>query len=504
MQENKRYSAYTGGTRIDADSIIRDILREWWVILLVAVSAALLTGAYKKFTYSPQYVANTTFAVGKTGFSNNLAYDNLNSAKNVTTQFTQVAESNVLKKRVCEQLGLSYFDAQVSVKAVESSNLMTMTVTASSPENAYKISHAVMENTREVTQELMDSVAVKVIQEPRVPVAPGNILNTRGYMKKAALVAAAFMMVLLCVLSYFKDTVKNAEEAIEKLDTKFLGSICHERKYIAGKDKNSKKERIKDKNAKKEIVLNIENPALSFDYVEAIRMITTRVRSAMERKGAKVLLVTSVSENEGKSTVAANLALALTQEEKSVVLMDCDFRNPSQSKIFGVTEEELGEHDFAANILKGQPVEMLKRGVEEKVSLLCSIQPHQKLLNNKTVGRLRTVIDDLKKNTDYIIIDTSPLALVSDGEVIAGLADASIVVVQQDRMEAKYINDALDQLNKTETKVLGCVLNNVRAGILSKTRDYGHYYGGYGSYGGHGYYSHYGSKRSHKGKQVQE
>lgn len=491
MQESKKYSAYTKGTSIDADSMIKDIIRQWWVIVLVTVSAVLLAGAYKKLTYSPQYAVSTTFAVGKSGFTSNLAYDNLNSAQNVTTKFAQVAGSSVLKKKVCDQLGLSSFDAEVSVNTVESSNLMTMTVKAESPEKAYRVICAVMDNTMELTRELMESMAVKVIQQPLVPTAPQNPMNTRGVMKKAAFFAAALMILLFGILSYFKDTVKNAQEAVEKLDAKLLGSICHEKKRITRKDRR----------LGKKTGLNIENPALSFAYVEAVRMITTRVRSAMDRRGAKVVLVTSVSENEGKSTVAANLALALTQEEKSVVVLDCDFRKPSQYKIFDVPEKELADGDFSLHLRDGQPIKMLKSGMEKRLALLCAVKPHQNLLSHEVIERLRVVIDILKRKIDYIIIDTSPMALVSDGEAIAGLADASILVVQQDMMEAKYINDTLDQLNKTNAKVLGCVFNNVHSGMFAKSREYGRYYGGYG-YGKYGYYSHYNTHR--KGKQVQK
>ena len=286
MQENKKYTAYTKKLSIDADSIIKDILKQWWVILLVAVSAALLSGAWKKYTYSPQYMTTTTFAVGKSGFSSALAYDNLNSAKNVTTKFSQVAGSSVLENRVCEELGLDSFQATVSVNVVESSNLMTMTVTANSPEDAYRISRSVMENTMELTGELMDTVAVKILMEPRIPTVPVQALNTRDIMKKSAMMAGMAMVLLFGLLSYFKDTVKNTEEAMGKLDARILGTLCHEKRRI------TRKERKKGKKA----AVNIENPAMSFAYVEAVRMMATKVRIAMDRRGAKTVLITSLSE----------------------------------------------------------------------------------------------------------------------------------------------------------------------------------------------------------------
>ena len=84
----------------------------------------------------------------------------------------------------------------------------------------------------------------------------------------------------------------------------------------------------------------ITNPARSFLYVESLKRIASRVRGRLDRKGGKVLLVTSVAENEGKSTLAANLALALAEEQNRVLLLDCDFRQPALHKIFEIPEKD--------------------------------------------------------------------------------------------------------------------------------------------------------------------
>lgn len=92
-------------------------------------------------------------------------------------------------------------------------------------------------------------------------------------------------------------------------------------------------------------------------------MMASRVRSRMDRKQAKVALITSVAENEGKSTVAANLAMALAKEGKHVLLIDCDFRKPSQYKIFQRPEHE------SIDLLQE-----LRRGTAER--LPCRIKQH--------------------------------------------------------------------------------------------------------------------------------
>ena len=464
--KNTNHHSQKSALRLDMDSVIRDILRQWWVILIVSVSAALLAGTYKTLTYTPEYTASTTFAVGKSGFSSNLASDNLRSAETVTTKFTQIACSSVLKKRVCEELGLSSFSADVSIQTVPKSNLMTMRVTADSPQMAYRIIHQVMDDTVDLAAELMDQMAIKVLLDPSIPTAPRQALYTKDLMKQAGLAAAAFMILLFALLSYMKDTVKNPEDASAKLDTRLLGSICHERKNKT----------LSDRLHKKKFALTINNPTVSFSYAESIQMAATRVRSAMDQHKARLLLITSVSENEGKSTIAANLALAMSREGKRVILIDCDFRKPSQYKIFDIPKDELDKDSLLEQLQGKSKFRFYRINKDERLWLLCNTKPYHDLLDYENCIRLRTMMDSLLSKADYILIDTSPMALVSDGEALAELAQASLLVVQQDMMEAKYINDVLDRLNATNAPVLGCILNNVRTGLFSKRSGYGTYY----------------------------
>lgn len=482
MSDNRKYEGFQQENSIDFDSMLKDVLRQWWVILLLMISAMLLVGSYKRFTYSPVYETRTTFVVGKTGFSNNLAYDNLVSAESVTTKFTQIVNSSVLKRRVCEELGLSSFDANVKVEVIESSNLMIISLTSSSPDLAYKMIYSIMNITMELSGEMLDEVTFKILQPPIMPQGPKNRLNITSAMKKAGLIMMMLAVALFALRSYFKDTVKNVDEAKKKIDTRLLGTIYHEKKNHGKKGlfKKSKKG------------LSIEDPLVSFTYAESLRMAATRVQSALARKKGKVLLVTSVSENEGKSTVAANLALALAQEDKKVALIDCDFRKPSQYKLFEISNLEEG--DFVQYLSGQQPVKIYEAGDSGNVSLLCCKMAKKSFLSHEIIRKMQRVLAELLKEKDFIILDTSPMALVSDGEEIASLADASLLVVQQDQMEAKYINDTIDQLNRTNAKVLGCIFNNVHKGIFSRTKANGYYGSRYRYLSKYGKYG-YGSKQ---------
>ncbi|MCD8022699.1 MAG: Wzz/FepE/Etk N-terminal domain-containing protein [Lachnospiraceae bacterium] len=191
--------------RGELDSIIRDVLRQWWVILITAVAFALIAGTYLKVTYVPKYTTSVTFLVSSSGVSSNTVSDNLTAASALTDNFTTIADSDILSSRVARALGLSSLDAEISVSTVSSTNLMTLTVTASTSRMAYMVIESVMEVASELCAELSDNIAIKVLQEPSVPMSKSNPLSLRSTMIRAALVGAALMIVVFAAFSYFRD-----------------------------------------------------------------------------------------------------------------------------------------------------------------------------------------------------------------------------------------------------------------------------------------------------------
>lgn len=300
-------------------------------------------------------------------------------------------------------------------------------------------------------------------------------------MKKAFLISAAVLVLGMAVLSYLKDTVKNKNEVSEKIDAKLLGIVSHERKAKS----------LKEIKKSKSLSMLILNPLLSFRFVESNKMMASRVRSKMDKHGHKVVMLTSVIENEGKSTVAANLALSLAQENKKVLLIDCDFRKPAQYKIFEADDKyivnlpEMLSGNIDLNILS-------KQFEDTGLYTIFNKKATTNLESLLEKGGLQKFLTLARDEMDYIIMDTSPMALISDTEELAHHADATILVVRQDTVLAKDINDAVDALEKTGADMLGCIFNDATTGLAEGVSRYGYGYGygryGYGRYGYGGRY----------------
>lgn len=452
--------------QIDLISMLKDIAKEWWAILLLSLAVALFADIWVNVTYQPEYKTSTTFVVTAKGMNTNV-YQNLNSTQQLAQQFTEILDSNVLKKKVAQDLNMSSLNIDSSVDLVPETNLITLSVKAGTAVESYRILQSIMKNYNTVSDYAIKNVIIETIQSPAVSMAPVNPLNEKKTMIIVFIAAAAVFMVLVAGLSYLRDTIKNPKDVTSKLDTRLLGSIYHEKKSKS----------IKLRKKKEFVSMLISNPLRSFQYAESNKMMSSRVRSYMDKENAKTLLVTSVMENEGKSTVAANLALGLAQEGSRVMLIDCDFRKPAQYKIFDMEGKDA---DDLGKVLTG------KAGTE---NLICNWNDtNLYMILNRTSSNsieallksttLRQIVGFCRQNMDYVIIDTSPLALVSDTEELAQMADASVLVVRQDTVLTKDINDAIDILNNTRGKVLGCVLNDASSSqITGSTAHYG--YGGY-------------------------
>lgn len=440
---------------IDLASIARDVIRQWWAILLFSVAVALIVNTIVNFIYVPEYLTSTTFVVTTKG-TNTSVYENITNASDTAERFRTVLESNILKRTIAKELQVGEYNADTEIAVLEETNLIVLTVKHSSALMSYKYLRSIMENYGSISEYVIKGVVLDVLQEPTIPLKPTNSSNAGMCGLLAFIAAAAIGILYVAYFSYLKDTVKNSQDASSKLAARLLGSVYHESKGTERR-KNKKNSMI------------ITNPILSLKYTESCRMVASRARSRIDKKNAKVILVTSVAENEGKSTIASNVAMSIAQEGKNVLLIDADFRKPSLYKIFEIDKNSI------SNL-----VGILRTGKGMKKSIIkLKKYPLYFILNNTNTGSIDDVLANNRFSTllrfarakfDYIILDTAPMGLVPDAEGIAEFCDASLIVVREDTILAKNINDAIDTLNNTNARVIGVIFNDAKARGMSAIR----------------------------------
>lgn len=478
MGENRNISVSDYEINIDLYSILRDIGKWIVVILLLAASMSLMAYVYVGRSYHKQYESSSTFIVSSKGSNSTISVD-LGETSEMASKFSEVLNSSILQKKVAEEMDMDYFPGTASAEVVSETNLLVLKVRADSPEMAFRLNKAIMNNYSVVTDELMGNVVLDVLQNPTVPSGPVNQFQPTALMKKTFAMTVAILCGLVAILSFLKDTVRKPKEVSKKLDGKLLQTLYHEKQYKTWKARIHRK--------KNPVLLT--NPGTSFRYVEDMKKLARKVSSQMKEHHAKTLLVTSVEEHEGKSTVAANLALALAEESARVLLIDADLRSPSQYRIFGMDQEQIKQ--FGEVLNGNESVENLVAKVPNSELLLISdsmIYPNStEMIASPLFAK---ILKFFRERLDYIVIDTPPMVKAADAEELVDEVDASLLVVRQHTALTKDINEAISILNSGDGQMLGCVYNDVFQGVAETARTYGYKYG-YGNGYGYGYGNRY-------------
>ena len=196
-------------------------------------------------------------------------------------------------------------------------------------------------------------------------------------------------------------------------------------------------------------------------------------------------MITSASENEGKTTVAVNLAITLAQNGKKVILVDGDLRKPAVAKALSIGTPDSRS---IADIIRGrisanEAVRFIKRyGIYVLASGIADDNASE-LLSGK---RAEELFRSLKESFDYVIIDTAPVNVVTDSIIVAKYSDSVLLVVRDDATPVSHIQDAVSAISDSGTPILGSIYNNVEK--TSSSAGYGGYSGyGYGKKQGYGY-----------------
>ena len=475
-------TAFTAGMVL---CILRDIVRRWLLILMAVLIACLGTCIYQDTAYTPQYSTTTTFVATAAGTSST-TYQNLSAATTLANVFTEVLNSSLLRTEVIRQEGITGFDGTITAAAIPDTNLLTMTVTGSDPRTVFLMSRAIIKHHGIVSHQILGNTVLEVLQDPAVPTYPNNPQNTRSSILRAVVLSGGAMVALLGFLSYRSSRIRSKEEADKLLTCHVLGQLRHEKK----------KRTIRNFYRRSKAGILITNPAVSFLYTESVNKLCSRVEKRLH-PGENVLMVTSLLENEGKSTVAANLALAMARKGKRVLLLDCDLRKPACNLLLGLPQNSMG----VLSVLQGKAT--LQEAVQKvKNSSLHAVSGSRSLSTATDVSTSKVMTALLRQAStqyDLVVVDTPPMSLAPDAEGIAGFAHAALLVVRQNEASAEALNKAAAVLDKSQTHLLGCVLNNVLGSggfAPAYTGSYGRY-GKYGRYGyGYGYgYGYSGSKQ---------
>ena len=459
------------GVEINIVGYFKIVLKRLWILVIVGVVCGLLGNFYVRFTSADYYKSSVSFIVN-TLTENEMAESSAVTAQmNMANTFSYILSRRVMKEAVVEQcpsnIDYDLVDSSVTIETVASTNVIELTVKTEDPEISYEIAKAYVAAYADIVSEIYPNAKLTVCDTPVLAQSPSVERSVIIFAVTIGVVGPLILCIIWLIMYIIKDTVKTSDELGNKLDLPVLASI-HQ---VENKGQSNR--------------LLVTDKKTGFSFIETYKVIRTKIENNSAKTGNKVYLVTSACENEGKTTVAVNIALSLAQNGKNVLLVDADLRNPSVNKLLALPSYDSGFSD----VITGSAVitDAVKFINSFNIYVLCDYVPvanPSELLSTKAT---EDIINGLRDEFDYIIIDTAPASLVTDTAVISGFSDAAVMVVREDFAPFSKICESISDIDSNGSEVIGCVFN-----IDTSSSVTGKKYGKYGKYSKYSKYSKYG------------
>lgn len=500
-----------GGPSLDIGRLVKNLIKRLWIMIVVGAIAASAGYISAKSKYVPSYSSQMTLSFMVTEYVKVKDYSNRKDAEpeyKLETSFYGASDAKKYQAILCgdemvqkikDDLDKKYPDNNYTKGIIAPSLTITQipeqiegffVINVNSLDKGYceRVLNTVLETFPDYIKEFDSRISIKTIKAPSEPV----VTNADGATNKAIsnfIFGAAFVAVIVAVLTLVTSTVTNVENLRRDVNAKVLGSVplIEHKKGLFGK---------KTKELQGSLLIT-DSSKVSFTFVESFKAIRTKLENVKAEKGYKVFVVTSTYEDEGKTTVSVNLACSLAQKGKSVLLIDGDLRKPAILHAVGVKSDT---RYGLIPIIKGTStyVDSIKFIKSLGIFVLPTGGISLKSTEVLDADVVRSVIDQARKEFDYIIIDSPPAKVVTDSLVIAPLADGIIYSVRNDYAKLSEINRTIDEIRSADIEIIGTVFTMSNGEENSryykrKGYRYGGYYGrrkkksGYGGYGGYGY-----------------
>jgi polysaccharide biosynthesis transport protein len=404
-----------------------------WLVLLVTVATVGL-GAALAFTRPDKYQSTATVAVTPDLSRGNFVPPDTVSA--LVQTYAQTAKSDITKRKASALAG-SPLRGEIKTGTNQDAGILTISGRADTPEEAKRtaqfVSRAFLQSVgvnRLVTAQLVDAAGTpsKAV-EPRPPL----------------ILIAAFLLgltggVLLAVaVDQLRNRVETAADLSEITGAPVIGRLP--RRRALGQNGSLPIWRM-----------GMEMEKLK-DLQEAFRALRTNLEF-VTKDGGVMLQVTSPLPAQGKSTVVANLGIALAQIGLDTVIVDADLRRPIQHRIFQLPNERGLTTRLVMGNDAAQPLE-----TEYRHLLVLPSGPIPQNSTELLHIRFQRALDDLKNRGATILVDSAPLLPISDGRVIAPRMDGVILVVEAGAQKPQQVRSAIEHLELAGANLIGVVLN---------------------------------------------
>ena len=460
---------------IDLVELLKMFWRKKILIILITILFIGIGYIYTTRFITPMYTSTTTLVLASNNEKNksnttSTAAEVAVNTKLVST-YSELIKSQKVLREVVADTGINITEEQlkkqISIESVSSTSLINISVEDKIPENSSKIANEIANVFTKKVAEIYNINNVQIVNQAEIPQGPSNI-NHKKDIVIFGLVGLLVSITYIIIANMLDTTIKSSEELDDIFGLPILASIPM---YGKKSQKGNDKELIVDKDPKSPIS-------------EVFRTLRANIQFMNTKEKSKVVLVTSTVEGEGKSWIAANLAVTFAQAGKLALLIDADMRKGRQYDIFnikakpgisnylsGIINENKEKNEDEINDIENYIQETQIKNLYVIPSGDVPPNPSELLLSHK----MKDVIKKLKEQCDVIIIDGTQCDLIADSLVLARLADTTIITTAYKQTKKENLRKVIEKIINVGGKNIGFVLNKVH--ISEKKYEESYYYG---------------------------
>lgn len=426
-------------------------------IIVVAIAVGGIV-AYDIMVKKPLYQANTTVVIAKSDSIDGTAVslNDVNASQKLANTYSEIAKSELVLKRVIEELDLSMTSKELSkgvtIKPIQDTSIISITVKDQNATRSATIANGIAKVFSEEIGKIYKLENVSQLSVATTPTAPSNNTLTRDIVLAVA-VAVVGVAGFAFVRFYLDDSVKHTDDIEKMFGLPTVGSISRNDSKV--------------KNGNELVVARAPKSIVS----ENIKSLRTNLQFAAVDRNLKTILVTSTNASEGKSFVSSNLAVSFAQAGKKVLIIDCDLRKGRLHRLFK-TFNNAGLSNLLADNIKNLSNYIHNTTVENLDLITCGTYPPNpsELLSSQ---RNKKVLASLRNHYDIIILDGAPIGGLADSVILSSMADEVLIVTKDGFTSKSDLAATRDALRKVDANVAGVVFNTVN----HRSAKYYSYYG---------------------------
>ena len=410
---------------IDLGKLWHAVVERGWLVALVSVICAVTVFLFTTFFITPQYESSALFYVNNSSInvgnaSLSLSSGDLTTSRNLVESYLVILNSRETLKAVIEysEADRTYTEMKemISATAVNETEIFEVIVTSHDPAEAETVANAIAYILPKRIDTIIEGTSAKIVDAAVLPVKPSSP-NVKTNTLVGFLLGFVLAVGMIVLKEIFDITIRQEEDIARISKLPILASIPD----MMGPSKggyyygSSKKQRKPQKQLKETDLVGGEIP---FTATEAYKLLRTKIQfSFADDNNCHVIGVSSALSGEGKSTTSVNLANALAQLNKNVLLVDCDLRRPSVATKLRMRQE----HGLSGYLTRQSSIEQVVQECQMKHGGTFAVVPAGKIPPNPTEllnsPRMVRFMELFAKKFDYVILDLPPVEEVSDALV---------------------------------------------------------------------------------------